>query len=76
MSLIPDPKPSMVVCTQKGSLALTLVIAGDNKFVMSGFLGGYGALRYEEDRRTQGRRQDVVVIRRHIGRHGRDKRSN
>jgi hypothetical protein len=44
MSLIPYPKPEMVVCAQKGSLALTLVITGDNKFVMSGFLGHKGVL--------------------------------
>jgi hypothetical protein len=44
MSLIPYPKPKMVVCAQKGSLALTLVITGDNKFVMSGFLGHKGVL--------------------------------
>jgi hypothetical protein len=44
MSLIPYPKPKMVVCAQKGSLALTLVITGDNKFVMSGFLGHRGVL--------------------------------
>jgi hypothetical protein len=56
MSLIPYLKPSMAVRTQKGSLALALVITGDNKFVMSGFLGHYDAQHREEDCKTLDRR--------------------